>query len=53
MIANDRFSPQNPAEESDPHATLTPRQERAIVALLNEQTIGRAAAAAKVPERTL
>jgi hypothetical protein len=32
---------------------VTAKQERAIVALLNEQTVGRAATAARVGERTL
>ncbi len=53
MIASDSSDPQDPAEEKDLHKDLTPRQERAIVALLSEQTVGRAAAAAKVGERTL
>ena len=37
--------------ESNGH--LTPKQERAIVALLNEQTVARAAKAAQVGERTM
>ena len=32
---------------------LTPKQQRAIVALLNEQTVARAAKAAQVGERTM
>ena len=40
-------------ENDDRRDGLTAPQERAIIALLNEQTVGRAAAAAGVGERTL
>ena len=40
-------------ETDDPQRALTPVQERAIIALLNEQTISRAAAVAEVGQRTL
>ncbi len=40
-------------ENDDRHDGLTAPQERAIIALLNEQTVGRAAAAADVGQRTL
>ncbi len=40
-------------ENDDRHDGLTAPQERAIIALLNEQTVGRAAAAAEVGQRTL
>ena len=38
---------------ADINGTLTARHERAIIALLNEQTIGKAATTAGVSERTL
>ncbi len=40
-------------ETDDLQRALTPVQERAIIALLNEQTISRAAAVAEVGQRTL
>ena len=40
-------------ENDDRHDGLTAPQERAIIALLNEQTVGRAAAASEVGQRTL
>jgi len=40
-------------ENDDRPDGLTAPQERAIIALLNEQTVGRAAAAAGIGERTL
>ncbi len=52
MVSN----PDNDAwseETDDPQRALTPVQERAIIALLNEQTISRAAAAVEVGQRTL
>ncbi len=54
MVGNPDNEGQNLAQENnDLHRALTPPQERAIIALLNEQTVGRAAAAAKVGQRTL
>ncbi len=54
MVGNLDNEGQNLAQENnDLHQGLTPPQERAIIALLNEQTVGRAAAAAKVGQRTL
>ncbi len=54
MVGNPDNEGQNLAQENnDLHQGLTPPQERAIIALLNEQTVGRAAAAAKVGQRTL
>ncbi len=55
MVADPGNEEPKPAEETgdDLHGELTPKQERAILALLNEQTIGRAAAAAEVGQRTL
>ncbi len=54
MVADTGNEEPTPDEESaGPHGGLTPNQERAIIALLNEQTIGRAAAAVDVSQRTL
>ncbi len=54
MVGNPDNEGQNLAQENDDlHQGLTPPEERAIIALLNEQTVGRAAAAAKVGQRTL
>ena len=54
MVGNPNNEGQNLAQENDDlHQGLTPPQERAIIALLNEQTVGRAAGAAKVGQRTL
>ncbi len=54
MVANTGNDEPDPTEETeDPHNSLTPNQERAIVALLHEQTIARAADAVDVSERTL
>ncbi len=49
----DNDGPDSAEETDDLRRALTPVQERAIIALLNEQTIGRAAAAAEVGQRTL
>ncbi len=54
MVADPNNDGQDVAEENDAlHDGLTAPQERAIIALLNEQTVGRAAAAAEVGQRTL
>ncbi len=54
MVADTGNEEPNPAEETNgPLGALTPKQERAIIALLNEQTIGRAAAVVEVSQRTL
>ncbi len=53
MVADTGNDEQDPVEGSRPHGGLSPNQERAIIALLNEQTIGRAAAAVDVSQRTL
>ena len=53
MVADPGNEAPNPGEEDDPHDGLTPTHERAIIALLHEQTIGRAASAVGVSERTL
>ena len=54
MVADTNNDGQDVAEENDElHHGLTAPQERAIIALLNEQTVGRAAAAAEVGQRTL
>ena len=54
MVADPNNDGQDVAEENDDlQDGLTAPQERAIIALLNEQTIGRAAAAADVGQRTL
>ncbi len=54
MVADRGNEEPNLAGETDElHRALTPKHERAIIALLNEQTVGRAAAAAKVGQRTL
>ncbi len=54
MVADANDDGQEVAEENDDlHDGLTASQERAVIALLNEQTIGRAAAAAEVGQRTL
>ncbi len=54
MVADANDDGQEVAEENDDrHDGLTAPQERAIIALLNEQTVGRAAAAAEVGQRTL
>ena len=54
MVADPNNDGQDMAEENDDlHDGLTAPQERAIIALLNEQTVGRAAAAAGVGQRTL
>ncbi len=50
MVADPNSKGQETAEEI---GCLTVKQERAIVALLNEQTITKAAAAAQVGDRTL
>ena len=49
----DNDGPSLAEETDDPQRALTPVQERAIIALLNEQTISRAAAVAEVGQRTL
>ncbi len=54
MVADANDDGQEVAEENDDlHHGLTAPQERAIIALLNEQTVGRAANAAEVGQRTL
>ncbi len=54
MVADPNNDGQDADQENDDrHQGLTGQQERAIIALLNEQTIGRAAAAAEVGQRTL
>ncbi len=54
MVADTNKDGRDAAQENDDHHDgLTAPQERAIIALLNEQTVGRAAAAAKVGQRTL
>ncbi len=54
MVADPNNDGQDVAEENDElHDGLTASQERAVIALLNEQTVGRAAAAAEVGQRTL
>ncbi len=54
MVADANDDGQEVAEENDDlHYGLTAAQERAIIALLNEQTVGRAAVAAEVGQRTL
>ena len=54
MVADPNSDRQDMAQENeDLHHGLTAPQERAIIALLNEQTVGRAAAAAEVGQRTL
>ncbi len=54
MVADTGNEEPSPAEETNgPLGALTPQQERAIIALLNEQTIGRAAAVVEVSQRTL
>ncbi len=54
MVADPNNGGQDMAQENDDlHYGLTAPQERAIIALLNEQTISRAAAAAEVGQRTL
>ena len=54
MVADTGNEEPIPDEESGGlHGELTANQERAIIALLNEQTIGRAAAAVDVSQRTL
>jgi len=54
MVADPGSDGLDVAQESDdPHDGLTPVQERAIVALMNEQTVAKAAAAADVGQRTL
>ncbi len=49
----DNDGPDLAEETDDLQRALTAVQERAIIALLNEQTISRAAAAAEVGQRTL
>ena len=55
MVADSGNDGSNPGEEADDdlQGGLSRKQERAIVTLLNEQTISRAASAAGVNERTL
>ena len=54
MVADPGDEGPTDGEEADePQDGLSRKQEQAIVALLNEQTIGRAASAAGVHERTL
>ncbi len=54
MVADPNNDGQDADQENDDrHQGLTAPQERAIIALLNEQTVGRAAAAAEVGQRTL
>ncbi len=54
MVAEPENDGPDLAEETDDlQRALTPVQERAIIALLNEQTITGAAAAAEVGQRTL
>ncbi len=54
MVADaDNDGPDLAEETDDLQRALTPVQERAIIALLNEQTISGAAAAAEVGQRTL
>ena len=54
MVADaDNDGPDLAEETDDLQRALTPVQERAIIALLNEQSISRAAAAAEVGQRTL
>ena len=54
MVADTNNDGQDAVRENDDlHHGLTAQQERAIIALLNEQTVGRAAAAAEVGQRTL
>ena len=54
MVADLNNDGQDVAEENDDlHDGLTAPQKRAIIALLNEQTMVRAAAAAEVGQRTL
>ncbi len=54
MVADPNSEGQEAAQQNDDrHDGLTAPQERAIIALLNEQTVGRAAAAAEVGQRTL
>ena len=49
----DNDGPDLAEETDDLQRALTPVQERAIIALLNEQTISRAAGVAEVGQRTL
>ena len=49
----DNDGPDLAEETDDLQRALTPVQERAIIALLNEQTLSKAAAAAEVGQRTL
>ncbi len=49
----DNDGPDLAEETDDLQRALTPVQERAIIALLNEQTISRAAAVVEVGQRTL
>ncbi len=49
----DNDGPDLAEETDDLKRALTPVQERAIIALLNEQTLSKAAAAAEVGQRTL
>ena len=54
MVADPNNDGQDEDQENvDRRDGLTGPQERAIIALLNEQTVGRAAAAAEVGQRTL
>ena len=54
MVADADDDVQGVAQENDDlQDGLAAPQERAIIALLNEQTVGRAAAAAEVGQRTL
>ncbi len=54
MVAAPNNDGQDGAQENDDlHHGLTAPQERAIIALLNEQSISRAAAVAEVGQRTL
>ncbi len=53
MVAGKGNDEQDPVEGSRPHGGLTPNQQRAVIALLKEQTVGRAAAAVNVSQRTL
>jgi hypothetical protein len=50
---HDQERPDLAEENAGDGGDLSPTQEQAIIALLNEQTLGRAAAAAKVGQRTL
>ncbi len=54
MVADPNNEGQGVDDENDGlHYGLTGPQERAIIALLNEQTVGRAAVTAEVGQRTL